>query len=132
MKKLFGQKKLMHILKYFIPVGLIAGVFLFVFDWLLEEIVQRMPFVVASAFTSMIIAVLVVAILFVSMALRKGKESVLEALPMLLVISAFYGVLASFNVAFVSFIVEMSLAGLIIGLSAVYLAEALWARLKFY
>lgn len=107
-----------------VVTAIFASVILSLLGWLYNTVIDISPIM-----GSIIGVVLVAILLLVAMKVNPGVESFIHLLPVLLIVSAVIGVIAEIWTASpLSFVIEWSLIGLAIALSAVVFANAITVK----
>lgn len=108
-----------------IVMSIIAAILLAGIGWLYNTVIG-----LSITWGSILGVVLAIILFSIAIAFNPGKETVIEYLPVLLIVTAVIGAIGKIWAGSpFSFIVEWSLVGLVLALSAVFLAGGITARL---
>jgi hypothetical protein len=107
-----------------VVVSVIASIVLSLIGWL-YGVVEAM-----SAVWAPILGTVLAIVLFgMAMSFKPGKETLIEAIPILLIVSAVIGTIAILVPALpLAFVVEWSLIGLVLALASIFFAQVITAK----
>ena len=106
-------------------VAVIAAIVLLLAKWITEVITR-----IAGSFGIFVSLVFVLVFATLGMKIRKGKEDAIETILSMVSVLAVFAFLAAMGVRQLEFIVDMTLPGILLAFTSVWLGEAVTSNIK--